>query len=363
MGYGLTFKQMHFVIKDQIRFLVDNYITGTHQELVFQTKGTGSDLVVAGSYQGISLGFDIQRRTTLIQALQKLLPTVVDDFIADNFSSGWETTITGVSPSGITINAGMNQNVNFGLELISQTGNIYGVIAVSGTTSTVALEEGTSAPVVGDILQVYTGIVPNFTVPDSTAPPVTQSGASTASHVLVQTNALPTGVEKVYAAETVIPTDQTASASTQATAVAACVDHKPGFLESLALSLGQPYGLYRYLNVFDQKIPPAPVVSSGVIRVALIDSGVDVKDSQIKSLVLNGFDFISWDTRPSDDNGHGTAAAKLLLKLTKKPFVILPIKVMGPQGETSSSAIYDGFAYAAQIIRRRHSSLVFHYFG
>jgi hypothetical protein len=65
-------------------------------------------------------------------------------------------------------------------------------------------------------------------------------------------------------------------------------------------------------------------------------------------LVLNGFDFISWDSRPSDDNGHGTAAAKLLLKLVKKPIVILPIKVLGAQGETSSSAVYDGFAYAAE---------------
>ncbi len=380
LGQGFAFILKKFQISDQIRFLIDDLNLGTHEELVFNTTAKGSDVYVWGSYQNISGSIDIQTRTTMIAALQKLLPQVVDDLIGQKFSGPWETSITSISGE-ITIGAGLNQNVQQGQQLASANGNIFEV-QFTGPQSASVIQISGSAPVeVGDLLQAYFGKPLVWAAP--TPPPAPSQlqgpllvqGAGARALASVSTNntsAQGANQVQIFSSQKTVILDQTTRAAEQVAAVAACVDKKPDIIEQTLDSLFIPYGFYRYAEVFDQApkapkvtpsstpppnldLPPSPGASNG-LRIAIIDSGIDFKDSKIKSHlsfsnqnIYEGFDFISWDSRPSDDNGHGTAAAKLLLSLVKnKKVSFLSTKVIGSQGETSSSAIYDGFTFAVK---------------
>ncbi len=364
-GQGFAFILKKFQVADQIRFLVDDSQLGTHQEYVFNTTAKGTDVYVWGSYENYSGSIDIQTRTTMIAALQNLLPQVVDDFIGQRFAGPWEATIMS-NTAPITINAGLNQNVQQGLQVATENGNIFQVQYTNVDSAQLIQLSGTGDVQVGDLVQVYNGKPLVWTTPTPAPAPVTPVAplnvGPNASRVLASE---PAPVVQTFTSQKAITLDQVARASQQVAAVAACVDKKPGMIEEALDSLFIPYGLYRYLEVFDQAAKPpttpappviagdGPTSNSGGLRIAIIDSGIDFKDSKIKTHlafssqnVYEGFDFISWDTRPSDDNGHGTAAAKLLLSLVKKPIVFLSAKVIGSQGETSSSAIYDGFTFA-----------------
>ena len=154
-----------------------------------------------------------------------------------------------------------------------------------------------------------------------------------------------------------IPANTTMRAAAQQAAIPQCFGKSTSWITQTIDDLFVLYAWWRYNNVLDQpahqSLPLSSTVTSGVPKIAVIDSGVDYNDSSLQSHFVGttpqqvmGFDFISWDNRPSDDNGHGTAAVKLLSSLTSKNFIIVPVKVIGAYGETQSSAVYDAFTYA-----------------
>jgi len=165
-------------------------------------------------------------------------------------------------------------------------------------------------------------------------------------------------VEKVknFSEEIEIKMPKTQRAAVQANALGSCLEKSGNWLEDSIEGIFSFYAYWRYKKILDQplksKISALPLNVSN-IKVAIIDSGIDYNDKKIGKNVIRfsgdqvlGFDFISWDSRPSDDNGHGTATAKYFLKTIKTDYAIIPIKVIGPFGDTHSSAIYDGFSYA-----------------
>jgi hypothetical protein len=270
-GYGLGFKHKSFQVISQIRFLIDNLQNRSHHEMVFKTTGKGSDIFIAGSYQGFSLGVEIQRRQTLLQALKIVLPQIVDDLL-----------LAGLSDSTLA-----------------------------------------------------------------------QISAGAASSGLTVLNDSP--MQKTFARTINIAADNTARASVQQASVAQCFGKKTSWVENAINGFFLFYAMWKYNHVLDQSLHQAPkmTASAQALKIAMIDSGFDYNDSALRDHVMAdsknqilGFDFISWDPRPSDDNGHGTAAAKLLAQNLKKPFVLIPLKVIGARGETHSSAIYDSFRYA-----------------
>lgn len=366
-GQGVAFILKQFQVVDQIRFLIDDLQTGAHEERIYNTQAKGTDVFVWGSYKNISGSIDIQTRTTMIAALQKLLPQVVNDFITQRFPNPWMSSIISVNP--LTLGAGISENVQQGLQVASPNGDIFQVVSVNidGVTANLEQIAGNYAPQVGDLVQAYVGqplVWPQ--APSAPAPLTVQSdpGAGQVSNAKVMRIAASTSNSQgsnnnvqTFVSQKTIQMDQTVRAAQQVAAVAACVDKKPGMIEQALDSLFIPYGYYRYAEVYDQtaKPPKTAIQTVGALRVAIIDSGIDVKDSKIQSHLAfgadgtyQGFDFISWDNRPSDDNGHGTAAAKLLLSLVKKPILLLSAKVIGSQGEISSSTVYDGFNFAIQ---------------
>lgn len=62
------------------------------------------------------------------------------------------------------------------------------------------------------------------------------------------------------------------------------------------------------------------------IIVALIDSGVDTKNRELKGKLIEGFDFIKNKKEVSDENGHGTHVAGILASNSSSS-LIMPLKV------------------------------------
>jgi len=62
------------------------------------------------------------------------------------------------------------------------------------------------------------------------------------------------------------------------------------------------------------------------IIVALIDSGVDTKNRELKGKLIEGFDFIKNKKEVSDENGHGTHVAGILAGNSSSS-LIMPLKV------------------------------------
>ncbi len=116
-------------------------------------------------------------------------------------------------------------------------------------------------------------------------------------------------------------------------------------------------------NAWEKQIgfDKAPEMSDHHIPVvAVIDSGIDYNHSFIHGKIwVNpnpekdpmgwfdryGWDFVSNDERPFDDNYHGTQVATGVLKIAPKAKV-MPLKVFTPAGITHSASIFQAFKYA-----------------
>lgn len=95
------------------------------------------------------------------------------------------------------------------------------------------------------------------------------------------------------------------------------------------------------------------------VKVAVIDSGVDYNHKNLgQAFDRNhvGFDFISFDPRPFDDNSHGTAVAGIIAGkgIGDEPVGVAPdasllaYKVFDPWGGTTSAALYGAMDRAIQ---------------
>jgi thermitase len=112
-----------------------------------------------------------------------------------------------------------------------------------------------------------------------------------------------------------------------------------------------------------QGVTPDPVI------VAEIDSGIDTDHPDLAGVALPGLDYIDGDADPMDGNGHGTHVSGIIAGLrndigiygTTSNARILPIRVFGDAGESSSAGAISGITYAidqgASIINASWSSV------
>ena len=97
---------------------------------------------------------------------------------------------------------------------------------------------------------------------------------------------------------------------------------------------------------------PEKAVSPGV---CVVDTGVDGKHPDLVGKVINGLDFVNDDTKPDDDNGHGTHVSGTIAALinNKKGFSgisngkVVAVKVLTAQGWGTSWDIASGIGYCA----------------
>jgi subtilisin family serine protease len=94
---------------------------------------------------------------------------------------------------------------------------------------------------------------------------------------------------------------------------------------------------------------------SGSVVVAILDTGVDAAHPDLRGALVPGFDVVNKDTNPTDDNGHGTAAAGVVAARTNNvrgqagvcwSCAIMPVKVLGADGRGTTAAIASGILWA-----------------
>jgi subtilisin family serine protease len=104
--------------------------------------------------------------------------------------------------------------------------------------------------------------------------------------------------------------------------------------------------------------PAAWDLSRGSPRlvVAVVDTGVDPTQPELKGALVPGYDFVNSDADPRDDHGHGTAVAGVIAARADNATgttgacwrcAIMPIKVLGADGVGDDSLIAAGIIWAA----------------
>jgi len=91
------------------------------------------------------------------------------------------------------------------------------------------------------------------------------------------------------------------------------------------------------------------------IKVAVIDTGVDLLHTDLSANISTGYDFVNNDNSPMDDNGHGTHVAGIIASVQNGLGIIgaankaniMPIKVLNNQGYGYLSDVAKGIYYAA----------------
>ncbi len=91
--------------------------------------------------------------------------------------------------------------------------------------------------------------------------------------------------------------------------------------------------------------------------IAIVDTGVDPRQPDLRGRVLRGWDFVGNDNNPRDDNGHGTAVAGVAAAAANDGVGIagmcwqcdiLPVKVLNANGSGSRSNIAAGIVWATR---------------
>ena len=91
------------------------------------------------------------------------------------------------------------------------------------------------------------------------------------------------------------------------------------------------------------------------IKIAIVDSGVDLDHPDLAANIIDGYDFVNNDSIPDDDNGHGTHVAGIAAAIRNNQegiagvaggAKIMPVKVLDSYGWGNSLDIYKGIVYA-----------------
>ncbi len=92
-----------------------------------------------------------------------------------------------------------------------------------------------------------------------------------------------------------------------------------------------------------------------VVKIAVIDTGVNSKHPDLKNKILQGFDFVNNDSTSLDDNGHGTFVAGIIAGASNNIGIkglfdsakIIPIKTIDGNGAGTYEDVAKGIIYAA----------------
>ncbi len=132
---------------------------------------------------------------------------------------------------------------------------------------------------------------------------------------------------------------------------------EPDYVHQIQFTPNDPlFGTqYQHTQV---KTPQAWDLDQGAawVKIAILDTGVDLTHPDLAMKVGPGFDFINNDADPSDDHGHGTHVAGLAAAATNNGIGtagtgfncrIMPVKVATAFGGIPTSASVSGMTFAA----------------
>ncbi|WP_373838073.1 S8 family serine peptidase [Methanospirillum sp.] len=123
------------------------------------------------------------------------------------------------------------------------------------------------------------------------------------------------------------------------------------------------WGLYNTQNISSERADiSAPeawniITGSADVIVAVIDTGVDYNHEDLAENCIPGYNFVSFDDNPADDNGHGTHCAGIISAVTNNSIgiagvswnsKILPVKVFDSTGKSNIALEIMGIKYAEE---------------
>jgi subtilase family protein/fervidolysin-like protein len=96
-------------------------------------------------------------------------------------------------------------------------------------------------------------------------------------------------------------------------------------------------------------------VGSPAVVVAILDTGVDAAQPDLRGKLVSGYDYVNGDSDPSDDNGHGTAVAGIAGAVSNNRIGVagycwecrlMPVKVLDSNGIGFTSTLAQGMVWA-----------------
>jgi len=94
---------------------------------------------------------------------------------------------------------------------------------------------------------------------------------------------------------------------------------------------------------------------SSQVVVAILDTGIDPTQPDLRGKLVAGYDYVNNDQDPSDDNGHGTAVAGVVAANSDNGIGVagycwacrlMPVKVLGADGTGFASGLAQGIIWA-----------------
>lgn len=321
-GYGLGFRYKKFTVKSEVVFDLEFPEMGQKTSLRQVLTGGGTDVMVAVTYQGIYGAIEAQRRKTLRKALHELLPSIVQEVRNHLGKTPWSTRVMESNGSQLLVRGGFAEGLETGMALYTESGDQV-VLSQIGQGMSVGLIQNPAQIQAGTRLYAH------------------NNGPQVQRLAVEQTQQREV---KLFANRS---TEESAADALDSNGKCSAVK-KPSFFERLLNSAFLAYGYYRYFQVLDQpnRQPAAQAQLAGLRKVAIVSTGISPKEKKLEAVLdSSGFDFLSWDNRPADDVGAGTAEALHLMEKLDVAVKLVPIRVIGPYGTTHSSAIYQALLH------------------
>jgi hypothetical protein len=316
---------------------------GTDKPITLDARGEGFLFALGVGYQNLSIEFGLVRRTalknTFDQAVEKMAAAVEEEL----FRIPFRTRVESLSNEGIVLNAGRREGLIAGDQFRAKSGNLLKVTEVFQIGSIAQVVSGPS-PSAGEILDLV-----------EAGKEEAKSGLAVAARESVES-------ERKIRRITLDPIE---------------FHDADGRLSraNIAKGLLMPLLLWRYSQydqapdkkTYERKQSPssaghwpleqiaAPAVwNRGLtgkgVKIAIIDSGIDYNHNALGSAFNRsspGFDWMSFDPRPFDDNSHGTALAGIIASQGSRgaPMGLAPgvelisQKAFDPYGNSTSAAL------------------------
>ena len=129
------------------------------------------------------------------------------------------------------------------------------------------------------------------------------------------------------------------------------------FVHALSVTPNDPYyGTQWHLPKIKADEAWVETKGSSEVRIAVVDTGIDLDHPDIDAQVISGYDFVNGDNEPDDDEGHGTHMAGIIAAETNNGEGVaginwyaglMPVKVLDEEGAGTHADVALGLIYAA----------------
>ena len=118
--------------------------------------------------------------------------------------------------------------------------------------------------------------------------------------------------------------------------------------KTMSVALAESLPLVHAPEAWNITINETTKISGAGQSVCVLDTGLDMTHPAFANRTLSGYDFVSGDDNPTDDNGHGTHVTGIVLA-TAPGATIVPVKVCSGTGQCLASDIVAGIDYCLNL--------------